>query len=89
MRSGIGRQSNFTEALSVTPEYLVQIDLLDESKVPPASKDIGLLLRQAMDKIAFLPFGLLVDKWRWGVFSGEIAPAQYTRSFPLYFCAAG
>jgi peptidyl-dipeptidase A len=64
-------------ALSVTPEYLVQIGLLDRSKVPDASKDTGLLLRQAMDKVAFLPFGLLVDKWRWGVFDGSIAPTQY------------
>lgn len=61
-----------TIALSVTPQYLVQIGLLDESKVPSADKDTGLLLRQAMDKVAFLPFGLLVDKWRWGVFDGSI-----------------
>src|SRR3546814_9008437 len=58
-------------ALSITPEYLVQIGLLDRAKVPSADKDIGLLLRQAMDKVAFLPFGLLVDKWRWGVRSEE------------------
>ena len=64
-------------ALSITPDYLVQIGLLDRSRVPSADKDIGLLLRQAMDKVAFLPFGLLVDKWRWGVFSGQIAPGQY------------
>ncbi len=64
-------------ALSVTPEYLVQIGLLDRSKVPDASKDTGLLLRQAMDKVAFLPFGLMVDKWRWGVFDGSISPQQY------------
>ena len=59
-------------ALSITPEYLVQIGLLDKSQVPSADKDIGLLLRQAMDKVAFLPFGLMVDKWRWGVFDGSI-----------------
>lgn len=64
-------------ALSITPDYLVQIGLLDPSKVPSADKDTGLLLRQAMDKVAFLPFGLLVDKWRWGVFSGVIKPAGY------------
>jgi peptidyl-dipeptidase A len=64
-------------ALSVTPEYLTQIGLLDRSKVPDASKDTGLLLRKAMDKFAFLPFGLLVDKWRWGVFDGSIQPASY------------
>lgn len=64
-------------ALSITPNYLVQIGLLDKSRVPSADKDTGLLLRQAMDKVAFLPFGLLVDKWRWGVFNGSIKPDQY------------
>ncbi|BBC72435.1 peptidyl-dipeptidase [Altererythrobacter sp. B11] len=68
-------------ALSITPEYLVQIGLLDRSQVPSADKDIGLLLRQAMDKVAFLPFGLLVDKWRWGVFDGSISPAQYNTAW--------
>jgi peptidyl-dipeptidase A len=64
-------------ALSITPDYLVQIGLLDKAKVPSADKDIGLLLRQGMDKVAFLPFGLLIDKWRWGVFSGAIPASQY------------
>lgn len=64
-------------ALSITPDYLVQIGLLDKSQVPSADKDTGLLLRQAMDKVAFLPFGLLVDKWRWGVFSGQIPTNGY------------
>ncbi len=68
-------------ALSVTPEYLVQVGLLPRDKVPSADKDIGLLLRQAMDKVAFLPFGLLVDKWRWKVFSGEIAPTAYNQGW--------
>jgi peptidyl-dipeptidase A len=68
-------------ALSITPEYLVQIGLLDRSKVPSADKDTGLLLRQAMDKVAFLPFGLLVDKWRWGVFDGSITPANYNQAW--------
>jgi peptidyl-dipeptidase A len=68
-------------ALSVTPEYLVQIGLLDRSRVPDASKDTGLLLRQAMDKVAFLPFGLLVDKWRWGVFDGSTPPANFNESW--------
>lgn len=68
-------------ALSITPEYLVQIGLLDKDKVPSADKDTGLLLRQAMDKVAFLPFGLLVDKWRWGVFNGSIARANYNKAW--------
>jgi peptidyl-dipeptidase A len=68
-------------ALSITPEYLVQIGLLDRSQVPSADKDTGLLLRQAMDKVAFLPFGLLVDKWRWGVFDGSIPPEKYNQAW--------
>ena len=68
-------------ALSITPQYLVQIGLLGADKVPSADKDTGLLLRQAMDKVAFLPFGLLVDKWRWNVFSGKTTPANYNASW--------
>ncbi len=68
-------------ALSITPQYLVQIGLLDKSKVPSADKDTGLLLRQAMDKVAFLPFGLLVDKWRWGVFSGATPTSGYNKAW--------
>jgi peptidyl-dipeptidase A len=64
-------------ALSVTPDYLVKIGLLDPKKVPPASADNALLMKQAMDKIAFLPFGLIVDKWRWQVFSGALTPDSY------------
>ena len=70
-----------TIALSITPQYLVQIGLLDAARVPAADKDIGLLLKHAMDKVAFLPFGLLVDKWRWGVFAGTIKPAKYNAAW--------
>jgi len=62
-------------ALSVTPAYLVKIGLLDRE--PPASKDIGLLLRDGLGTVGFLPFGLLVDQWRWAVFSGEISSDEY------------
>ena len=68
-----------TIALSVTPAYLVDIGLLD--KEPPASADIPLLLRDALDKIAFFPFGIMMDKWRWGVFSGRITPANYNQAW--------
>jgi peptidyl-dipeptidase A len=64
-------------ALSVTPEYLVQIGLLQEGQLPTAEQDRALLLRQALDKIAFLPFGLLIDRYRWGIFSGDVTPANY------------
>lgn len=68
-----------TIALSVTPQYLVKIGLLD--KAPEGRGDVGLLMHRALDKVAFLPFGLLVDQWRWKVFSGEIKPANYNASW--------
>jgi peptidyl-dipeptidase A len=68
-----------TIALSVTPEYLKQIGLIET--VPPAASDIGLLMGKALDKVAFLPFGLMIDKWRWGVFSGKIAPSDYNKAW--------
>jgi peptidyl-dipeptidase A len=68
-----------TIALSVTPEYLVKIGLLD--KAPDTSRDIGLLMTRALDKIGFLPFGLLIDQWRWQVFAGAITPATYNKAW--------
>ena len=68
-----------TMALSITPEYLKQIGLLDQ--LPPAEADIPILLRQALDKVAFLPFGLVIDQWRWKVFSGEIKPEDYNKAW--------
>src|SRR5207237_7558044 len=61
-----------TIALSVTPEYLKEIGLLQN--IPPETADTGYLLKMALDRIAFLPFGLLVDQLRWKVFSCEITP---------------
>jgi peptidyl-dipeptidase A len=68
-----------TIALSITPEYLVKLGFIE--KTPDASKDIGLLLNKALEKIAFLPFGLLIDQWRWKVFSGEITPENYNKAW--------
>jgi peptidyl-dipeptidase A len=68
-----------TIALSVTPQYLAGLGLLDQA--PEPSKDAGLLLRTALEKVAFLPFGLLIDQWRWKVFSGEIPPEKYNESW--------
>jgi peptidyl-dipeptidase A len=68
-----------TIALSVTPEYLVKIGLLESAPAP--SKDIGLLLQRALEKVAFLPFGLLIDQWRWRVFNGEIKPQDYNKTW--------
>ena len=66
-------------ALSITPNYLKQLGLIDQ--IPPPDADIPLLLRTAMDKVAFLPFGLLIDKWRWEVFSGQVKPADYNKAW--------
>ncbi len=66
-------------ALAITPEYLKQVGLLD--KIPPPEADIPLLLQQALDRVAFLPFGLMIDQWRWKVFSGEITPANYNQAW--------
>jgi peptidyl-dipeptidase A len=68
-----------TIALSVTPDYLKKIGLIDT--VPPVSGDIDYLLRQALDKVAFLPFGLVIDKWRWEVFSGQVKPGDYNKAW--------
>jgi peptidyl-dipeptidase A len=66
-------------ALSVTPDYLVKVGLLD--KKPASGADLALLLRMALDKVAFLPFGLLIDQWRWKVFSGEVRPSDYNAAW--------
>lgn len=77
-----GANDGFHEAIgdfvglsATTPTYLNQIGLLD--RVPGAEEDIPFLLKMALDKIAFLPFGLMVDRWRWDVFSGKTSPDQY------------
>jgi peptidyl-dipeptidase A len=51
------------------------------NKVPDSSNDVGLLLSKALEKVAFLPFGLLIDEWRWKVFSGEIKPENYNAAW--------
>ncbi|NOZ66787.1 MAG: M2 family metallopeptidase [Alphaproteobacteria bacterium] len=66
-------------ALSITPDYLKQLGLID--KVPGPEGDIGLLMRRALDKVAFLPFGLMVDQWRWQVFNGELTPETYNQGW--------
>jgi len=68
-----------TIALSITPEYLEQVGLL--GTVPGPEGDLSLLMHQALDKVAFLPFGLLVDEWRWGVFSGQVKPEDYQKAW--------
>jgi peptidyl-dipeptidase A len=68
-----------TIALSITPDYLVKLGMI--KSVPPPAADIPLLLRRALQKVAFLPFGIVIDSWRWGVFSGQIKPADYNKAW--------
>ena len=77
-----GANDGFHEAIgdfvglsALTPTYLNQIGLLQA--VPGEAEDIPFLLKMALDKIAFMPFGLMVDRWRWGVFNGETSPTEY------------
>jgi peptidyl-dipeptidase A len=81
-----GANDGFHEAIgdfvglsALTPTYLKQIGVIDA--VPGEEADIPYLLKMSMDKIAFLPFGLLVDKWRWQVFSGQVDPAHYNEAW--------
>jgi peptidyl-dipeptidase A len=81
-----GANDGFHEAIgdfiglsSVTPGYLREIGLIDKEPGPDA--DIPYLLRMALDKIAFLPFSYLVDKWRWQVFAGETTPDRYNKAW--------
>lgn len=82
---GTGAHDGFHEAigdmiaLSITPDYLMQTGLLEEA--PSAEADISILMQQALNKVAFLPFGLMVDKWRWQVFSGELTPETYNEGW--------
>lgn len=81
-----GANDGFHEAIgdfvglsALTPTYLNQIGLLKTT--PGADEDIPFLLKMALDKIAFLPFGLMVDRWRWDVFSGRTTPDQYNAAW--------
>ena len=66
-------------ALSATPGYLKEIGLVDQ--VPSEKGDLEYLLKTALSKVAFLPFGVTIDQWRWKVFSGEIASSAYNSAW--------
>ncbi|MBI2388679.1 MAG: M2 family metallopeptidase [Deltaproteobacteria bacterium] len=69
-----------TLALSVTPAYLKELGLI--AKVPDSEKgEINVLMRMALQKISFMPFGKLVDQWRWQVFSGQTPPSKYVEAW--------
>jgi peptidyl-dipeptidase A len=65
-----------TIALSITPSYLKQMGLLSEASEAPEAV-VNAQMQVALERLAFLPFGLVVDKWRWEVFDGRITPAEY------------
>jgi peptidyl-dipeptidase A len=69
-----------TMALSVTPAYLKSIGLLDTVPTGDRSR-INSQMKMALEKVAFLPFGLLIDKWRWEVFAGTVTPADYNAAW--------
>ena len=67
-------------ALSITPGYYKQAGLL--KAVPTDEKGlINVQMKDALDKVAFLPFGIVIDKWRWNVFNGKIKPGDYNKAW--------
>lgn len=68
-----------TIALSITPDYLRKIGLMDHD--PDPAQEIGPLLKRALEKISFMPFAYMVDKWRWQVYSGQTKPADYDKAW--------
>jgi peptidyl-dipeptidase A len=66
-------------ALSATPGYLKEVGLVDQ--VPSEKADLEYLLKLALSKVAFLPFSVTIDQWRWKVFSGEVSPAGYNNAW--------
>ena len=81
-----GAHDGFHEAvgdtvnLSMTPAYLAQIGLVPAAK-PGEQAVINQQMKLALEKIAFLPFGKLIDEWRWKVFSGEVTPVNYNAAW--------
>jgi len=69
-----------TVVLSMTPDYLAEVGLLASSEESEQAV-INRQMQEALDRIAFLPFGKLIDEWRWKVFSGEIAPEDYNKAW--------
>ena len=70
-----------TIVLGVTPGYLSSIGLLGAAEAPSAESVINAQMRMALSKVAFLPFGLMIDRWRWGVFDGSIAAGSYNKAW--------
>jgi peptidyl-dipeptidase A len=81
-----GANGGFHEAigdaitLSMTPEYLAEVGLVDAATQSDEAV-INAQMQQALERIAFLPFGKLIDEWRWAVFSGKVAPQDYNKAW--------
>jgi len=69
-----------TVVLSMTPQYLADVGLIKSAEESQQAV-VNRQMQQALDSIAFLPFGKLIDEWRWAVFSGEVAPEDYNKSW--------
>ncbi|MBT8108816.1 MAG: M2 family metallopeptidase [Gammaproteobacteria bacterium] len=69
-----------TVVLSMTPGYLAEVGLVKDATEDPRAV-INRQMQMALDGIAFLPFGKLIDEWRWGVFAGDITPANYNQAW--------
>jgi len=78
--SGFHEAIGDTVTLSMTPGYLKEVGLVSSAEISDKAI-INRQMQMALDKIAFLPFGKLIDEWRWGVFSGEIKPEDYNKSW--------
>lgn len=69
-----------TIVLAMTPKYLQSIGLVGE-QTQSREALINAQMRMALAKVAFLPFGLMIDRWRWGVFDGSITPDRYNQAW--------
>jgi peptidyl-dipeptidase A len=69
-----------TIVLAMTPKYLESIGLVDAQQQSQEAL-INAQMRMALAKVSFLPFGLMIDRWRWGVFDGSITPDNYNQAW--------
>ena len=83
-----GANDGFHEAfgdlltLSITPDYLTKINFITEEEALVAKEDsIGLLMKQALDGVVVVPWALMLDKWRSGVFNGEVDETNLNSSW--------
>lgn len=68
-------------SLSVaSPKHLEKIGLLKDFVLDEEAQ-INQLYRVGLSKLVFLPFAYTVDKYRWGIFRGEIKPEEYNCKF--------